>query len=92
MHTPSLACGLLNGITRQKVITIAKDRGIRICLGKFKLRDLLSSDEAFLTSSLMEVMPLVEVNKKPIQHRQIGTITQSIHRFYNALIHPHIVH
>lgn len=84
--TPSLECGILNGITRQKVIEIIKGQKLRIRIGKFKLSELLSCDEAFLTSSLMEIMPLVEVNKKPIQNRKPGMITYSIHKTYRSLV------
>ena len=85
-YTPSLECGILNGITRQKVIEIIKSQKLRLRIGKFKLGELLSCDEAFLTSSLMEIMPLVEVNKKPIQNREPGMITYSIHKTYRDLV------
>ncbi|MFH1621858.1 MAG: aminotransferase class IV, partial [Candidatus Omnitrophota bacterium] len=86
VYTPSLECGLLDGITRQKVIKIIKKQRLNFKMGKFKIRDLLSCDEVFLTSSLMEIMPLVEVNGKPIKNRRPGPITYSLHKAYKDLI------
>ncbi|MFC1645943.1 aminotransferase class IV [Candidatus Omnitrophota bacterium] len=86
VYTPSLECGLLNGITRQKVIKIIKNNKLRLRLGRFKLGDLLSCDEAFFTSSLMEIMPLVEVDGESIKNGKPGEITRSLHRAYKLMI------
>ena len=88
VYTPSLSCGMLNGITRQKVISIIKRKRFILRKGKFKLKDLLSCDEAFLTSSLMEVMPLVEVNGKAIKSGKPGPITRQIRMWYKKLVFP----
>lgn len=61
IFTPSLECGLLAGVTRKAIIDICRQIGIKIKEGKFKREELLSSDEIFLTSSLMEVMPVCEI-------------------------------
>lgn len=58
LFTPGLECACLEGITRKAVFDLAKDSGIKIREGKFTLPDLLSCDEAFLTNSLMGIMPL----------------------------------
>lgn len=51
LKTPALECGLLDGIVRGKVIEIARDRGLVVEEGAFVIEDLLSAQEAFLTSS-----------------------------------------
>jgi len=66
IFTPSLACGCLGGITRKVVFALAKKRRLKIHCGKFTLKDLFASDEAFLTNSLMGIMPLVKVENKII--------------------------
>lgn len=85
VYTPSVECGILNGITRQKVIKIIKDHKLRLKMGKFRLKDLFACDEAFLTSSLMEIMPLIEVNGKLIKKGQPGALTYSFHKAYKDL-------
>jgi len=64
IFTPALGCGCLSGITRKVVFDLAKRKGIKICEGKFVPSDLFSADEAFLTNSLMGIMPLASVEKR----------------------------
>ena len=85
LYTPSLECGILAGITRQKVISLAQELGIKVKEGKFRLNDLLAAKEAFLTSSLMEVMPLVEVEEKIIGAKTPGQISLKLLSAYRSL-------
>ena len=86
VYTPSLDCGMLDGITRRKAITVIKRKKIKLKEGAFQLNALLPCDEAFLTSSLMEVMPLVEVNGRPLGTGTPGAMTHLIHQGYQELI------
>ena len=60
LYTPSLELGILAGVTRATIIELAPDCGYRIEEGSYPLEELLASDEAFTSSSVREVMPLVE--------------------------------
>lgn len=62
--TPSLGNGILPGITRELVIELAVALGIDVIEGDVCLEDLGQFSEAFLTNSVMEVMPLVEVRDR----------------------------
>jgi 4-amino-4-deoxychorismate lyase len=62
LHTPSLQLGILAGITRAALIQLAPGLGLRVLEGVFSAEDLLGADEAFLSSSTREVMPVVEVD------------------------------
>ncbi|WP_026476859.1 aminotransferase class IV [Alkaliphilus transvaalensis] len=64
LYTPKTECGLLAGIMREKVLEIALKEGIKINVGCFKKEDLLKADEVFLTNSLMEIMPVVQLEEK----------------------------
>ncbi|MDP8212859.1 MAG: aminotransferase class IV [Candidatus Zapsychrus exili] len=86
LFTPSIDCGCLNGITRGVVMKIAKDIGINVEIGRFQLKNLLSSEEAFLTNSLIGVMPLFAVNRKKIGKPHIGKMTESIAKQYKTMI------
>jgi branched-chain amino acid aminotransferase len=61
--TPSIKCGILDGITRALVIDLAARNGIRIREGEFKPEDLYGSSEVFITNSTMEVMPVNRVDE-----------------------------
>lgn len=60
--TPPLASGILPGITREVVVELADTLRINVTEGEVRLEDLGRFDEAFLTNSVMEIMPLVEVS------------------------------
>jgi branched-subunit amino acid aminotransferase/4-amino-4-deoxychorismate lyase len=66
LFTPSLGLGVLAGVTRAVILESADGLGYEVREGAFALDDLLAADEAFLSSSVREVMPVVAVNGTPI--------------------------
>jgi 4-amino-4-deoxychorismate lyase len=66
LHTPSLDLGILAGITRAVVRELAPTLGLKVLEGVFTAEDLAAADEAFLSSSTRELMPVVEVDGAPI--------------------------
>ena len=61
LYTPSLECGLLNGITRQFVIEKAKDEGFVVVEGRFYLNDVKNSDMIFITNSLNGIIKVSSI-------------------------------
>jgi len=87
IFTPALECGCLDGITRKAVFDIAEKQGIKIYTGNFTLGDLYASDEAFLTNSLMGVMPLRLVENHLVGKRSPGRkFTRFFMEKYNLLL------
>ncbi|TET75751.1 MAG: aminotransferase class IV [Dehalococcoidia bacterium] len=64
--TPDEESGCLPGVTRQAVIELASELGISVAQREVQIEELLQADEAFVTNSLLELMPLGEVDGKPI--------------------------
>lgn len=62
LYTPAPECGLLPGVTREALISLAPELGLRVKEGKFRLSDVLSSQGAFLTNSLAGIMAIVMVD------------------------------
>ncbi|MCR4441676.1 MAG: aminotransferase class IV [Peptococcaceae bacterium] len=85
IFTPSISCGLLNGITRQTVIRLASDMGYRVIEGEYALDNLLTATEAFLTNSLMEIMPLVKIENQYIDRGKPGRVTRELLHYYQKL-------
>ncbi|MCL4515754.1 MAG: aminotransferase class IV [Firmicutes bacterium] len=85
IHTPAVACGLLDGIARRTVFELAATGGYKLVEGEYVPEDLLAADEAFLTNSLMEVMPLVKVGGDPIGDGKSGRVTGDLLERYKAL-------
>jgi 4-amino-4-deoxychorismate lyase len=72
LYTPSLQLGILAGITRAALFELAPGLGLRALEGVFTAEDLLAADEAFLSSSTREVMPVVEVDGAPVADGRPG--------------------
>lgn len=66
---------ILKGVTRQEAIEIAKDLKLPYEVRKVKISELKSAHEAFLTSSIREIMPVVRVDKIKIGNGKPGKIT-----------------
>ena len=90
--TPSVESGCLPGITRQIVMEITKEMGMGVAQREVKLEELLRAEEAFLTSSLIELMPLTEVNGKPIGEGKRGKLTQKLKVAYREAVLKEIKH
>lgn len=66
LYTPSLDLGILAGVTRAAVIELAPTCGYRVEEGAYPLSLLLEAEEAFTSSSVREMMPLVEIDGRPL--------------------------
>ena len=86
LKTPGLDSGILPGITRETVLELAAELGIRAVEGGIEVDELLRAGEAFLTSSLLEVMPLVAVDGRPIGDGMPGAITRRLMNEYRRLV------
>jgi len=62
LYTPAVDCGLLPGITREVLISLAPGLGLEVEEGRFGLDEVLSSDAAFLTNSLIGMSALSDVD------------------------------
>jgi branched-chain amino acid aminotransferase len=73
--TPPLAAGLLPGITREFLFDIGKDAGIDVAEKVLGDDDLFGADEAFLTSTTRELVPIVTVNDRTVGNGRPGPVT-----------------
>jgi 4-amino-4-deoxychorismate lyase len=78
LHTPSLDLGILAGITRAVLLDLAPTLGLKVLEGVFTAEDLAVADEAFLSSSTRELMPVVEVDGAPIAAGHPGPVTADL--------------
>lgn len=85
LFTPSLECGCLQGITRQVIFDLADKHKISLYEGSFIPQDLLKAEEAFLTNSLLGVMPLACVENRTLGKGRCGKLTKFFIKKYNYL-------
>jgi branched-chain amino acid aminotransferase len=83
--TPSVKCGILPGVTREIVLELANELKIPAVEAEIRLNDLYKANEAFVTSSIIEIMPIAEVDGKSIGSGQPGEVTKRLTAAYRQL-------
>jgi branched-chain amino acid aminotransferase len=73
--TPPLEAGLLPGITREYLFDVGKDIGVEVTETILGDDDLFRADEAFLTSTTRELVPIVTVNDRMVGNGRPGPVT-----------------
>jgi branched-subunit amino acid aminotransferase/4-amino-4-deoxychorismate lyase len=76
--TPSLATGVLPGVTRGAVAALARRAGYRVREGSFTLPHLLRADEAFTSSAVREIMPLIAVDGRELPRGEAASRLQAL--------------
>lgn len=81
LYTPSISTGILNGITRQFILKLAKAMKLDIHEGFFLPEQVEQADEVFVTNSIQEIVPLLDVwgNPKPGKN---GIFVQTLYHYY----------
>jgi 4-amino-4-deoxychorismate lyase len=75
--TPSLDLGILAGVTRDTLLELAPEHGYDVEQGRFRVSDLAAADEAFTSSSVRELMPVVELDGRPIPRGDAAAALQA---------------
>jgi branched-chain amino acid aminotransferase len=78
VFTPPVACGLLPGITRGLIFEIGRNAGIEVREQVLRDDHLFDADEAFLTSTTREVLPIVAVDERAIGNGKPGVVTRRL--------------
>jgi branched-chain amino acid aminotransferase len=83
--TPPLSAGLLPGITREYIWEVGNTAGIRVEEAVLLDRDLYEADEAFLTGTTREIMPIVSVDDRSIGNGTPGPVTRKLLETFRRL-------
>jgi branched-chain amino acid aminotransferase len=86
IRTPALEDGLLAGITRGRIFELGSTLGRPIAEAHVYPEELRGADEAFLTSSVRGVMPVVRVDGQPIGAGQPGELTRGLMELYSRFL------
>jgi branched-chain amino acid aminotransferase len=88
--TPPLSAGALEGITQDSVMTIARDLGYDIETANILRSDLYVAEEAFLSGTAAEVVPIASVDDRPVGDGRPGPLTRRIQEVYQAAVRGHV--
>jgi branched-chain amino acid aminotransferase len=86
LYTPTLKTPVLPGIARKTVCTIAAQNSIELVEKDLSIDAVLAADEIFLTNVIMQVMPVVAVEKHTVSDGKVGVITKRILEAYNRYL------
>jgi branched-chain amino acid aminotransferase len=86
LRTPSPRLGILAGLARARVMRLASELGLIVEEVASELRDVLVSDEVFLTSSVKEILPVIAVDNAQIGDSRPGPITRQLQQAYRAQV------
>jgi branched-chain amino acid aminotransferase len=78
--------GVLSGVTREAVLTIARQAGIRVRYKALTLREIPEIDEAFITSSSRGVVPVVQIADQLVRNGRVGKTTKRLMNLYEQQI------
>lgn len=85
VRTPGLDVGILDGITRAKVIEICRAYEIPLRETRLSPDDLRSAEEAFITSATRGVLPVTKVDERPVGGGIPGPVTRRLMSLYDAM-------
>ena len=85
LFTPPLSAGALYGITRQTVIELAQEAGLKVSEPNLTRYDLFNADECFLTGTGAEIMPVIKIDGRVIGSGKPGVLTRKLVEDYHAL-------
>jgi len=86
LYTPTLVASL-NDITRNTIITLAKEQGYEVVETTMKIEQLYEADEVFFTGSAAEVTPIREIDDNIIGNGSRGAVTEKLQTMYFDLVH-----
>jgi branched-chain amino acid aminotransferase len=90
LYTPPLTASILPGITRNSVITIAKDLGFHVREEMLPRELLYIADEAFFAGTAVEITPIKSVDKLPIGNGRRGPMTESLQQAFFDIINGEV--
>jgi branched-chain amino acid aminotransferase len=82
--------GILPGVARALVLELARSNGLRAVEREITTTDLRLADEAFLTSSMVEVVPIVQVDEGPVATGEPGPVTAKVQKLYQAAVKDYV--
>lgn len=78
IRTPHPSCGILQGITRDMVIEVARQKGYTVVEENLTLFDVYAADEAFFTGTATEVIPAISLDTQKIGTGKPGPVTKEL--------------
>ena len=86
LSTPPITTPVLAGVARKAVCRLAAQNSIKLTEKDLSIEDLLGADEIFLTNVIMQVMPIIQVEKHTVGDGRVGPVTKKLHQSFEELV------
>jgi branched-chain amino acid aminotransferase len=90
IYTPFTACSVLEGITRDSAVTIARNMGYDLAERPVVRTELYMADEVFLTGTAAEIIPITNIDGLQIGDGREGPVTRGIREMYTKIVSAEI--
>ncbi|MET3985339.1 branched-chain amino acid transaminase [Streptomyces sp. PvR034] len=84
--TPPVSDGILPGITRDTAITFARDLGLTVVERSIPRSEVYIADEAFLTGTAAEIVPVASVDERPVGDGRVGAVTKELRGLFQDVV------
>ncbi len=82
LYTPHLSTGILEGVTRDLVLRLAKRAKIAVRESRILPKELCAADECFITNTTMEIMPVTRIDRRTVGSGRPGSVTEVLQQEY----------
>ncbi|MGH9304841.1 MAG: aminotransferase class IV, partial [Acidimicrobiales bacterium] len=86
LRPPSSSAGALEGITADSIAMLARDLGYEVAEAHLRRTDLYQAEEAFLTGTAAEVVPVASVDDRMVGSGKPGPVTKALQEQFFALV------
>ena len=86
LYTPPLTTPVLAGVARKTVCELAEKNSIELSEKDLYINDVLEADEIFLTNVVMQIMPVVGVEKHTVGDGKVGVVTKKLMKYFDGFI------
>ena len=90
LYTPPIDGTLLPGITRNTVIALAEELGIKVIIGALSREVLYTADELFVCGTASEITPVRSVDKLPVGDGKVGPVTRRIQALFLDIVNGRV--
>ena len=84
--TPPVSAGALEGITQDSVVTLARDLGYEVVTDNILRSDLYTAEEAFLTGTAAEVVPIASIDDRELGDGTPGPVSRRLQELYGQVV------
>jgi len=82
LQTPATSPTILHGVTRGYILECARKAGVAIVEGPLSVEEFAAADEAFLSSTTLDVLAITRLNGRPIADGRVGLVTRQLHHAF----------